>query len=640
MKRFYISSLILSIVLALHFAAKSPQRPLENARLSYLENINSFQSHLALFRADLRAYRQGNLKPAELQDSFAQLRLAFKRVEFMLDYLEPQDVKDHINGAPLAKTERNAPRLVIIEPKGLQRIEEWVYEDYSEEQVSELIKLSKELESQFKVIALFAKKSRFTDRQVFEAARMGLVRITSLGITGFDTPSSNKAISESLEAWKAIQTTLEPYWILAGNKNLASEMEKKFKGGANYLASNLDFDSFNRLNFIRNYVEPLYRQSLDLHRELAFEMAGEVFRGELAFNYEASSIFSADFFNLKYYTGLKEDSLLPIKRELGRLLFFDPVLSANFQRSCASCHDPQKAFSDGQAKSLAFDKKGQVERNAPGLFNALYAEKFFHDLRADRMETQMEHVIFSEKEFATNYKTIFKRLKSSEEYLGLFKKAFPGFKEVINRHTLSQSIIAYLSELQSFNSPVDQYLRGESNILEPKVKAGFNLFMGKAACATCHFAPSWAGLVPPLFEENESEVLGVLKAPGLKELDSDRGRIAGGVVQDEAPFFENSFKTPTIRNVALTAPYFHNGAYPDLKSVLEFYNHGGALGLGMGLDHQTLPGDSLELSGIEINQLESFLRALTDTGQGFKAPSSLPELSAEFPKNRLSKSIY
>lgn len=607
MRRLIIISILLTAVLLAQFSFRQTNSPLQEIRALYLGDLQLLEEQAQRFHSLLNESPESD----KLQRNFTELRRRYKRVEFMLEYLQSQDVKDHLNGAPLPKTERNAPRLVIIEPKGLQRMEELVYANQIP--LQGLRKLSKEFNYQLSQVNRFAQMLPFNDRQVFEAMRMGLVRIMTMGITGFDTPASAEGIKESLVAWEAISEYAHFYCAYADDSPLVSAIKLNFKEGAQSLRNAKGFDEFDRAAFIRNYLHPQYGLLLDLHQALGYETAAEVLNGGLAFNYSSKSVFSQDFFNLQYFTGLDPNAPeFSLQRRLGRKLFFDPILSQDLDRSCASCHKPGLAFSDGLAKSQARGG-GFLARNTPGLYNTLYAEKFFYDLRADRMETQMEHVIFSPKEFASSYKIIFKRLKADEVYQNLFKQAFPTEGGGMSRYKLSRAIMAYLSELSSFDSKVDRYLRGEEVELSPEEYQGLNLFMGKAACATCHFAPTFSGLVPPFYEENESEVLGVFVAPGADSLDTDLGRYASGVVQDEAPFFKYSFKTPSIRNVAHTAPYFHNGAYPDLQSVLEFYNHGGALGAGIDLDNQTLPGDSLHLLPEEITAVEAFMRALSDT---------------------------
>ncbi len=605
---------LLACVFALHLAFRYSESPIKEVRTKYLEDLGEIQLKTESFHKVLTA---DGREAENLVEAFKELRYSFKKAEFLLDYLEPQDVRDHLNGAPLPKTERNAPRLVVLEPKGLQRMEELVYADSIPYQ--ELVKLSKEFNYQFGQIYRFAHKIPFDDRQVFEALRLGLIRLMSLGITGFDTPASDQAIVESRMAWQSMASYAKYYLELAEDRKLASKITSLLKEGSEYLAES-DFDEFNRADFIRDCLHPLYGDYLDLHHHLAFETAAEVYSGELPINYESRDIFNESFFNLTYYTGLNTDSeSYTAQKRLGRFLFYDPILSGDQDRSCASCHNPNKAYSDGLAKSLA-KGGGTLSRNSPGLFNALYSDRFFYDLRADRMETQMEHVIFSAEEFDSDYQSIFKRLKESEHYQSLFNQAFPSTNSKINRSNLSQAIMAFLSDLSSFNSPVDQYLRGESVVLSNSEKQGLNLFMGKAACATCHFAPAFNGMVPPWYEEGESEVLGVLRYPGANEIDEDLGRYKAGVVSDEAPFFKHSFKTVGLRNVAYTAPYFHNGAYKSLREVLDFYNHGGAAGIGIDLENQTLPPDSLGLNEAELRSLEDFLHALSDTSNTVYAP--------------------
>jgi cytochrome c peroxidase len=188
---------------------------------------------------------------------------------------------------------------------------------------------------------------------------------------------------------------------------------------------------------------------------------------------------------------------------------------------------------------------------------------------------------------------------------------------------------------KSFNSPVDQYLRGEISIIDEDVRKGFNLFMGKALCGTCHFAPTYSGLVPPSFTENESEVIGVPHDPFVRplRLDPDLGRYENGRARDHAPHLKHSFKTPTVRNVALTAPYMHQGAYPTLASVVDFYNRGGGKGLGLTVPYQTLPFDQLNLNTQEQQALIRFMESLTDTTGLTQKPRTLPAFEHNTPWN-------
>jgi cytochrome c peroxidase len=158
-------------------------------------------------------------------------------------------------------------------------------------------------------------------------------------------------------------------------------------------------------------------------------------------------------------------------------------------------------------------------------------------------------------------------------------------------------------------------MRGDSTQLNKAEQNGFNLFTGKAKCATCHFMPLLNGLVPPDFNETESEVLGVPSIKkGKKILDTDLGKYGF----TRSVLHKHSFKIPTVRNSALTAPYMHNGVFSTLTQVVEFYNKGGGKGLGIAPDNQTLPFDKLSLSKKEVGDIVLFLKKLTDTTYAFR----------------------
>jgi len=173
-------------------------------------------------------------------------------------------------------------------------------------------------------------------------------------------------------------------------------------------------------------------------------------------------------------------------------------------------------------------------------------------------------------------------------------------------------------------------------LIQKWVIDGFNLFMGKAGCATCHFPPTFSGLVPPLFYESESEVLGVpAENVGVDAiLDDDMGRYHNGRSKEFFENYKNSFKTVTLRNIALTAPYMHNGVFNTLEEVMEFYNNGGGAGMGIEVPNQTLPADSLHLTQYEQTAIITFMEALTDTVNLTSKPKSLPIFEDDYLNSR------
>lgn len=280
--------------------------------------------------------------------------------------------------------------------------------------------------------------------------------------------------------------------------------------------------------------------------------------------------------------------------------------------SCAKCHQPEKAFTDGLPKSITNTEDFMGLRNTPTLINAIFTKGYFHDLREEDPSRQINHVVKDKNEFNSDFIDIMDRLEVQGEYKNSFIEAFPEIK--ISKYAITAAITAYVSSLTSFDSPFDKYMRGEIYDIDPKVIRGFNLFAGKAACATCHFIPTFSGLVPSSYKESESEVLGVpdlWNESASMVLDSDPGRARSGKPRDEAPHLMFSFKTSTIRNVNKTAPYMHNGSFASLKDVMNFYNKGGGVGLGFPLEYQTLSSDPLDLEDSEISDIISFMESLT-----------------------------
>ena len=482
-----------------------------------------------------------------------------------------------------------------------------------------------------------------THRHIFEAARLELIRIYTLGLTGFDTPGSGNALPEAAVAMNSLNEAMINYLPLIKEKRigLAFGISGYFDISAGFFKEYENFDEFDRLQYLQKVVNPLYSFIYRGQRELGIETLYEVNDLPIPTNYHAENIFGNDFFNNNYYSNLNlEEDVMEKRVALGKILFFDPILSSNNKRSCASCHHPDKAFTDGLAKSLGYNAEDHINRNAPTLINALYSERYFYDLREPRLERQIKHVVMDSMEFATDFNVITNKLKQSKEYVQLFKDAYKDQPQYsLTNWSLSDALAAYVSTLTSFNSPFDKYVREEDSRISEAAKRGFNLFMGKATCGTCHFAPTFNGTVPPIFDESETEVLGVPADANAENpmIDPDLGRYESKRPIDEADIYLHSFKTTTVRNVALTAPYMHNGIYQTLEEVVDFYNKGGGIGLGIDVPNQTLPPNELNLNEHEVSDLVAFMEALTDT-TGFTAiPAELPvfENNPEWNKRKV-----
>ena len=602
----------------------------------FKEDLDFLVEESTNFRESVDGFINQNQSKQNVDKSYRALRDAFKSVEYIIEYSDKEAYDKIVNGAPLPKLEQKVSDLTVLEPHGLQVIDEMIAgSDFSNKDEKEAFLKEVELfEKNIKKINTYLKIRKFNDRQFFEASRQSIIRLASLGITGFDTPGTLQGIEDADKVLQTIKKYTSLYKpelnnvnqieLLKKNSNIISKGLKIIKGS--------DFENFNRLVFIKEVINPLYKNIKDIHLALNYETIDEVSRYPQAVNYTSENLFEKDFLNNFYYVSLSKDDTYDEKSELGRLLFYDPILSQKNTMSCATCHDPKKSFTDGKTLSSS-SNGGHLERNAMTLNYSVYATKYFHDLRAQRLEDQFEHVVLSEKEFNSSYKEILEKIKNSPTYVDLFRKAFPNSNQ-IRFNDIDYALAAYVMQLNTFDSPVDQYFQNKIDQLPKAVERGFNLFTGKAACATCHFAPLFSGNLPPLYIDSEAEVLGV---PNHKQepwaFDEDKGRYSNGLTQEVASFYEGAFKTSTVRNIALTAPYMHNGVFDTLEEVMDFYNKGGGSGNGLDLEHQTLSSDPLNLTEQEISDIIKFMEALSDT-KSFDQPNDLPR---DFPDENLNK---
>jgi cytochrome c peroxidase len=263
-------------------------------------------------------------------------------------------------------------------------------------------------------------------------------------------------------------------------------------------------------------------------------------------------------------------------------------------------------------KSITLDGKSTVQRNSPTLIYSTFQYSQFWDGSAKSLDKQILTVMENALEMGTDHNVALEKLRRNSNYATYFKILFPGNGDTsINMQTVSSSLQAFLQTLAPFNSSFDRYINGDRTALKPGQIRGFNLFMGKAQCGTCHFAPLFNGLVPPLYNKTELEVLGVTDDTNFThpQLDADEGRFKTFPIA----FYKGAFKTPTVRNVAKTGPYMHNGTFSTLDKILEFYNRGGGLGLGLHVPSQTLSPQRLHLKKSEIQDIIKFLNSLTDT---------------------------
>jgi cytochrome c peroxidase len=549
--------------------------------------------------ANIRNNDSSSIRDA--RNALAVCRLNYKSIEFFLEYFF-KSFAIFFNGPN--KFEVEEPYMEWQSPIGLQVIETLLFQENVETVKEELLQQIDAVNSSASDLKALLYGFKADDKQLLESFRLELIRIYTLGITGFDAPSLKTGITESYVALTGVEHALRPF--LKENTSHADSVSYYLNSSLKYLNKKADFNSFSRLEFLVQYGLPLQKQLSLLINEmhLIHNSTNNIL------NYEAENVFSPDAININAFpnAGVVPNSSLI---ELGKKLFFETALSGNNKTSCATCHNPEKHFSDGLSKSLAFNGHSNVSRNAPTLLYSGFQFQQFWEGRARDLEEQVATVMSSPQEMNSNYTTASKYLSIQKEYKNLFQQSFPTTKDsIITLATISQSIAAFVRTLNPRNSPFDKYMQGDKNALNESEQHGFNLFMGKAQCATCHFAPLFNGLVPPLYNLSELEILGTPKTDNFAkpESDTDRGRYNIFPIA----FYEKAFKTPTVRNVSATAPYMHNGSFRSLDKVVEFYNKGGGKGLGLDVKNQTLSADSLHLTNTEIKDIVSFMQSLED----------------------------
>ena len=595
MKKLFFISVILSaaIVYTLIFCKQKTVKPEKAIELTILKQIDSFSAICSKLQA---AVSGGSPTGSDLQTDFLLARLAYKKFEWAAEYYTPE-ISGLVNGPPVQEVEM--PDVRIINPAGLQVIEGFLFPVYDTSKRKELIAQLYLLQTDCDNYRSYFNLNDIHERQVFDAIKLEVYRIMTLGITGYDDPLTLKSMQESATSLESLQNVLD-FYIKNGSSNYLAE---KLQKAIDYLGSHPDFNSFNRMEFIEVCCNPISSGLTELEESLSIRN----FKYNRLLNQDAKTIFDTNAFNVNAYAPDHSSFISNEKILLGKRLFSDPMLSGSGKRSCQSCHQPEKAFTDGMTKNTIIGKKELLGRNTPTLINAALQPSLFYDLRVSSLEEQSHSVVQSEKEMHGSMLLSVKRLWNDRTYRDMFLAAFPNEdKNSIDTFEVMNAIGSYIRSLVLLNSRFDKYMRGERSAMNENEINGFNLFMGKAKCATCHFMPLFNGTLPPGFLKMETEVIGVPESESSQKIDPDLGRY--GVLKIES--FRYAFKVPTVRNAALTPPYMHNGVFSRLDQVLDFYNKGGGIGLGIKLDNQTLPSDKLGLSEKERNDIIAFIGSL------------------------------
>jgi cytochrome c peroxidase len=614
MKILAVTAGILAILVSVSFYPSRQTTPEQKIAGMLCIEVNSFDSLVGA--PFMYAVRRGDGQ-TELQRLFFATRLAYKRWEWAAEYFNP-GLARRMNGEPVPEadmlvTADPAPgdpitgRFMVTDPEGLQVIEGLLFPHYDTaskqlllNRLASLREIARQYETRFKNVGILS-------GQVFDAAKLEVFRILTLGITGFDDALSQHSMEECAAALDGVRAALSQYSAVSDSLPAS---QASFDGlvrllimAAADLRGHAGFNSFDRASFIVRYGNPLSKAI----SHLASEWKIPVIRYNRLLRQDATTLFDRDAFNADAYIPEGSHPTTDALVQLGRRLFFEPALSGSGTRSCATCHQPNRAFADGLLRNTSLDGHGLLTRNTPTLLNAALQPALFYDLRAATLEDQLQDVLHNSIEMKGSLYGAVLLLDRDSGYRRLFAAAFPGSPQATtDTLRIITALAAYVRSLVRLDSRFDEYMRGDSTAMDAEERKGFNLFMGKARCGTCHYMPLFNGNFPPMYNRIEGEVIGVPAARGVAVIDGDPGQFA--IVP--APFLQHAFKTPTIRNAAGTAPYMHNGVFESLIQVVDFYNDGGGAGEGAAVPNQTLAVDSLHLDTLEEKALVRFIESL------------------------------
>jgi cytochrome c peroxidase len=602
----------------------------------YLNALSSFED------ADRELYSKiknsdcvSPVDKSRIKEEISRVRLKLKGIDIWLRYLEPV-AYNKING-PLAVEWENEVFEKFEKPYHREGAGLSLAELYLDNTIINKDTLLGLIDRSFIAIKTYEADSIIGQLDTFDhfflANRLYLLNLAAVYTTGFECPNPKSVIPELRS-------------MLANVKSIYTVFNQSFPGTPltnDYLAlydrmisfvnaQPSDHTRFDHYTFIKDYVNPLFAINQKLIN--AYNVISKSYN-DYTLNNDAPSIFDKTLYtpqNSKGIFSLVNDPVtLEEIKHIGKLLFYDPILSGNNQRSCISCHKSTQYFTDTTAPtSMQFNKQDRLPRNTPSLVNVIYNHLLMLDGKHISLQAQGKAVMTNPIEMGGNEQDIMTKVLSCKEYKTAFKKfakLTPEAKNITFDHIVS-AITYYYSEFSNYYAPFDEAMNNNKSISQESIK-GFNLFMGKARCATCHFVPQFNGVKPP-YISSEFEVLGVPADTSYQKLSADRGRYEVNPADETL----NAFRTSSIRNSAYTKPYMHNGVFNTLEQVIEFYDAGGGVGKKLSVANQTLSADSLKLTPSEKKELISFMHSLNEKIIFQKPPETLPVSANKELNNR------
>jgi cytochrome c peroxidase len=577
-----------------------PSTPL---RVTFEAGVDSLSSALADLGSSLASAPTESARAA-----FRRARRAYKHQEALLWYYTPSTAS--ILNGPLEEEDDETPPRPLGSVAAFQRVEQRLFgkqtlTDSDRALARDDVKMMRDAVVHFRSLTTTIGVS---EMQLLDASRTELARVSTLSLAGVDSDESGDAVvesAESLDGMRALAAVAASSKVTSVSPARWMELDASLRDAIAQLRTNTNADSADRLPFLAMSAMGVGRAILAARKDVApMNMTlRSVWRPT------AATLFDKDALDAFAFSPDFAIPATPDVIALGEKLFNDVRLSGPQTRSCASCHVPRLAFADGMARQNGIAENGQlVARNTPTLLDAALQPSFFSDARAATLEAQIAAVLSSPAEMASSLDIATRRLGADSFYRSAFARlAKP---QAVTSTAVRAVLAAYVRSLVVLDARFDEAVRGNLSVLSAGERRGFTLFMGKAKCGTCHFAPTFSGTMPPTFTTSEPEIIGVPTHVDTANatLDTDLGRSAfDGIVEHE-----HAFKVPSLRNVERTAPYMHNGAYSTLEQVVDFYDRGGGSAIGATVPGQTLSSRPLHLSAGEQADLVAFLKSLTD----------------------------
>ncbi len=577
----------------------------------------------------LATIQQSDIRSPEglekIKQQIHHARLQLKSVDFWIRYLEPIMYK-RMNGPLPVEWETEVfekfEKPYKREGAGLTLAELYLEEENADkDSLYNLIHAAAEASATFSADSITGNLTSFST--FYLCNRLYLLNLAAIYTTGFECPDTTRVIPELLSMMKHVDEIYGAFNRGFTNTPITADYLSLYNKAINFVqAQPLQYSSFDHFIFIRDYINPLFTLNQRMINSYRVRSRSVV---DYSLNKTATSIFSKQLYNGQNAKGIflrvKDEQALVELDRIGKLLFYDPLLSVNNQRSCISCHKSTEYFTDTTtAASLQINGVDRLNRNTPSLINANYNHLLMLDGKHISMQDQAKAVITNPDELGSNESLILRKILSCETYKKAFTRLLkytPQEPEITFEH-ITSALTFYYAKFSNYYAPFDDAVNQRRDV-ESGIKRGFNIFMSKAQCATCHFVPEFNGVKPP-YVGSEFEVLGVPADTGYKRLNGDEGRWLINPAKETM----RAFRTGTIRNADHTKPYMHNGVFTSMQQVIDFYDAGGGAGKGLDVPNQTLSSDSLRLTLSEKKDLMLFISSLNEKIEFEDPPAALP----------------